>query len=82
MFGKKPEAKEAIKAEPVNAKPTTVVIKNSDNPQASVSQLKQQEEIIREMFKLINMISEHKNYGFIQRQRDILQNLLDKLAKV
>lgn len=45
-------------------------------------QVAAQQQIIQEMFKLVIMISEHKNYGFIQRQRDLLQLLLDKLPKL
>ena len=66
-------------------KPEVEPLPNISQPvdnQALIDKINLQQEIIKEMFKLVIMISEHKNYGFIQRQRDLLQLLLDKLPKV
>ena len=60
----------------------TPIVATDTNIQPLIDKINLQQEIIKEMFKLVIMISEHKNYGFIQRQRDLLQLLLDKLPKV
>lgn len=80
MFFKK---KSSIKVE---SEPKTEVIKVEPLESSELDALKQQvtdqKQIIRELLKLVVMISEHKNYAFIQRQRDLINNLLDKNTKV
>lgn len=72
------------KPEPKKFNPTEPIVEvKSDHgrPQQDVynEKLKEQDQIIREMFKMMIMIADCKNYAYIQRQRDLIQNLLDKI---
>jgi hypothetical protein len=59
-------------------KPPKVIVKTETKTEyKEVVHSDHQTQINRELLKLINMLAEHKNYAYIQYQRDIVQKLID-----
>jgi len=78
MFFKKKEEntlfKEKTKAEPVN-------LPELKEGTSLRTQVQEQQVLIEELFRLVLLLADHKNYAFVQKQRDHIQNLLDNIKK-
>jgi hypothetical protein len=79
IFSKKSKIQENTKEPVKQTEDGNVFIEIHPDP--LLEKVERQEKIIRELLKLVVMISEHKNYAYIQAQRDLIINLLDNPEK-